>query len=309
MTRLLKGGQVVTLDARNTLHPTADILVEHGRIAAIAPRIAAPADAEVVDLAGCIVLPGFVDTHRHSWQTGIRGVAADWSLHEYVRNIRMGYARVYRPEDVFASTLVGLLEALDSGITTLCDFCHIVNSPAHADAALDAIRAAGLRVRLYYGFYDVPLVFRPERWAVTVAAAVGAVVYAVDVWDAFPEKALVERAAEAVHPAAGETVWYTGHWGFQYYAERHGMRAIEPTTRFRAGDWLVLPVPDGSFGRPAGVAPVALPPPLRLEPVAELTWDDRYPARTVPELYGGAVPMKGGEGPRLRVVVGRVTAD
>lgn len=158
MTRLLlKGGQVVTVDARDTLHTKADILVEQGRIAAIAPTIAAPADAEIVDLSGHIVLPGFVDTHRHSWQTGIRGVAADWSLLDYVRGIRMGYARAYRPEDVYISVLVGLLEALDSGITTLCDFCHIMNSPAHADAALAAVRDAGLRTRLHYGFYDVPL--------------------------------------------------------------------------------------------------------------------------------------------------------
>jgi 5-methylthioadenosine/S-adenosylhomocysteine deaminase len=154
---LLKGGQVVTLDQANTQHPVADILIDQGRILAIAPVIAPPADAEIVDLSGCIVMPGFVDTHRHSWQTGIRGVAADWSLHDYVRHIRLGYARAYRPEDVYISVLVGLLEALDSGITTLCDFCHIMNSPDHADAAQDAMRDAGLRTRLYYGFYDVPL--------------------------------------------------------------------------------------------------------------------------------------------------------
>lgn len=154
---LLRGGQVVTVDARDTVHPIADILVERGRIAAIAPAIAAPADAEIIDLGGHIVLPGFIDTHRHSWQTGIRGVAADWSLLDYVRGIRMGYARAYRPEDVYISILVGLLEALDSGITTLCDFCHIMNSPEHADAALAAVRDAGLRTRLHYGFYDVPL--------------------------------------------------------------------------------------------------------------------------------------------------------
>jgi 5-methylthioadenosine/S-adenosylhomocysteine deaminase len=155
--QFLKGGRVVTLDAANTQHAAADILVERGRIVAIGPDLPCPSDAETVDLAGRIVMPGFVDTHRHSWQTGIRGVAADWSLHEYVRHIRLGYARVYRPEDVYISQLVGLLEALDSGITAMCDFCHIMNSPAHADAAMDAVQAAGMRTRLHYGFYDVPL--------------------------------------------------------------------------------------------------------------------------------------------------------
>ena len=155
--QFLKGGRVVTLDAVNTQHAVADILVERGRIVAIGPDLPCPPDAETVDLAGRIVMPGFVDTHRHSWQTGIRGVAADWSLHEYVRHIRLGYARVYRPEDVYISQLVGLLEALDSGITAMCDFCHIMNSPAHADAAMDAVQAAGMRTRLHYGFYDVPL--------------------------------------------------------------------------------------------------------------------------------------------------------
>lgn len=152
--RLLKGGLVVTMAGRDD--GPADILVEGDRIAAIG-RDLDVADAEVVDLSGHLVLPGFVDTHRHCWQTGIRGVAADWSLHDYVRHIRMGYARRYRPRDVHVSILVGLLEALDSGITTVADFCHIMNSPDHADAAVAAMAGAGLRTQLYYGFYDVPL--------------------------------------------------------------------------------------------------------------------------------------------------------
>lgn len=152
--RLLKGGLVVTMAGGDD--GPADILVEGDRIAAIG-RDLGVAEAEVVDLAGHLVLPGFVDTHRHCWQTGIRGVAADWSLHEYVRHIRMGYARRYRPRDVHVSILVGLLEALDSGITTVADFCHIINSPAHADAAVTAMADAGIRTQLYYGFYDVPL--------------------------------------------------------------------------------------------------------------------------------------------------------
>ena len=156
---LLHGGTVVTMATGRPRAETADILIENGRIAAIEPELAATltSDAQRIDVSGQLLLPGFIDTHRHSWQTGIRGVAADWSLLEYVRHIRMGYARAYRAEDVYVSVLVGVLEAIDAGITTLCDFCHIMNSPAHADAALDAFAASGIRGVLSYGFYDVPL--------------------------------------------------------------------------------------------------------------------------------------------------------
>jgi cytosine/adenosine deaminase-related metal-dependent hydrolase len=153
---LLRGGTVVSLAPGRSATERADLLVRDGRIAAIAPGLPAEG-AEVIDATDCLVAPGFVDTHRHLWQTAIRGVAADWSLVEYVRHIRLGYAVGYRPEDVHASILVGALEALDAGVTTICDFCHIVNSPAHAEAALAALQEAGLRVTLSLGLYDVPL--------------------------------------------------------------------------------------------------------------------------------------------------------
>jgi hypothetical protein len=147
----------------------------------------------------------------------------------------------------------------------------------------------------------------PERWAVAVAVLVGLFVAAVDCWDAFPEKVLADRAAEVVRPANGETVWYSGHWGFQYYADRQGMTALVPGINpIRAGDWLVIPVPDGPFGRPSGAFTPTLPPNLTKELVAELKWEDAFRPRSIPELYGGAVPVKGGDGPRLVVNVWRV---
>lgn len=147
---LIKGGHVVGLDAA-----TADILLEGSVIKAVEREISADG-ARVIDASGMIVMPGFVDTHRHLWQTSIRGVAADWSLVEYIRNIRLGYATSYRPEDVYISTYVGALEAIDAGITTLCDYCHIIRSPEHTEAAVQALRDAGMRVRFHQGFYDIP---------------------------------------------------------------------------------------------------------------------------------------------------------
>jgi 5-methylthioadenosine/S-adenosylhomocysteine deaminase len=154
--KIIKGGTVVSLAPDRPQSELIDILIDGDKIVEMAPAIVA-ADAEVIDVSGQIVMPGFVDTHRHSWQTAIRGVAADWSLLDYVRNIRMGYARAYRPQDVKISLLVGILEAIDTGITSMCDYCHIINSPEHADAALEAFAQTGIRGQLSYGFYDVPL--------------------------------------------------------------------------------------------------------------------------------------------------------
>jgi hypothetical protein len=158
---------------------------------------------------------------------------------------------------------------------------------------------------------SVGLQIAPARWAVAFAVAVGGFFTAVDCWDAYPEKVLADDAALVVRPAAGETVWYTGHWGFQYYVERHGMTPIEPTTVFRAGDWLVLPVlpDDGEFYRPNPPDPNWPKPGMAMEPVAVLTWDDWLSAQTLPSLYGGAIPVRGRNHPRLTVAVYRLTAD
>ncbi len=147
---LIEGGKVV-----GTASGHADILVEDGVIRAIEPKIDAE-DVERIDARGMIVAPGFVDTHRHLWQTGIRGVAGDWSLVEYIRFIRLGFATAYRPEDVRIANYAGALEALDAGITTIADFCHIIRRPEHAQAGWDGLAASGIRGQFYLGFYDVP---------------------------------------------------------------------------------------------------------------------------------------------------------
>jgi cytosine/adenosine deaminase-related metal-dependent hydrolase len=147
---LIRNGHVIGQSAA-----TSDVLIEGGRIAAVARTLAVD-DAQIIDAAGMLVAPGFVDTHRHLWQTSIRGVAADWSLVDYIRNIRLGYATAYTPEDVYIGTYVGALEAIDAGITSLGDFCHIIRSPEHAEAARQALIDSGLRARLYYGFYNIP---------------------------------------------------------------------------------------------------------------------------------------------------------
>ncbi|MFD0689666.1 amidohydrolase family protein [Actinomadura fibrosa] len=150
---LIKGGTVATMEPGDRPRP-ADVLVEDGVIAAVEPALTA--DAEVVDADGCIVLPGLVDTHRHVWQAGLRGLTADAVLKDYFRGIRFQASALYRPEDIEVGNLAGMLEAIDAGVTTVLDFSHAISTPDHADAAIDGTLESGIRSQFAVGFSDVP---------------------------------------------------------------------------------------------------------------------------------------------------------
>ncbi|MES9537132.1 amidohydrolase family protein [Actinomadura sp. NPDC000600] len=149
-TLLLTNGLVIDTAPRPTVLGTADVLVEDGRIAAVGPGLAAPEGAETIDATGRIVMPGFVDTHRHTWQAGIRAAVADGTLPAYLQRVLGEMAPRYRPEDVFAGTLAGSLECLDSGITTLVDWSHIQLGPGHTEANIAALRESGIRAVFGY---------------------------------------------------------------------------------------------------------------------------------------------------------------
>jgi cytosine/adenosine deaminase-related metal-dependent hydrolase len=138
---LLTGGTVVSMDPAVGDLERGDVLIEDGVIVEVAERVDAP-DAEVIDATDRIVLPGFVDNHRHSWQTAFRGVGADWTFPEWALAMHGTVKPHYRPEDVYAGTLLGRLEALHSGVTTMLDWYHVAQTHAHEDAAVAALRDA-----------------------------------------------------------------------------------------------------------------------------------------------------------------------
>lgn len=150
MRTLVRNGTLIDTDPVAVL-PATDLLVEDGRIAAVGRDLPA-GDAEVVDATGRYVLPGFVDTHRHTWQTALRGIAADHDLGAYLSRVLGEIGGRVRPGDVRVATLAGALEALDGGVTTLQDFSHALRTPEHADAALDGLRASGIRALFGYGY-------------------------------------------------------------------------------------------------------------------------------------------------------------
>ncbi|WPB87878.1 amidohydrolase family protein [Streptomyces malaysiensis] len=132
------------------------LIAADGRIQAIDHQGPLPDDVEIIDATGCLVLPGFIDAHRHCWMPALRGVNADHSLQEYVRSTRNGVMPHYRPEDVYIGNLVGLWEALDAGVTTVVDFAHCLNSPDHVAAAMQANSEAPVRTLFAVGLNDVP---------------------------------------------------------------------------------------------------------------------------------------------------------
>jgi len=148
---LLRGGTVITSAKAGEVLPGTDILIAaDGTIEAIGANLDA-GDAEVIDVTGRVVLPGFVDTHRHTWQSVVRNVASDWSLTEYLAGLHSGLSKYFRPEDTYAGNYLGALEALDAGITTLVDWSHNLATPAHADSAVQALKDTGMRAVFAHG--------------------------------------------------------------------------------------------------------------------------------------------------------------
>ena len=148
---LIKNAIVLSQDPAIGELPRADILIEDDRIAAVGPDLSAEG-AELIDATGDIVIPGFVDTHRHTWETSIRTSAPDYTLGAYFGAILDKFAPNYRPDDVFAANQWGAIECINAGITTLVDWSHIMNTADHADAAVNGLQATGIRSVFAFGF-------------------------------------------------------------------------------------------------------------------------------------------------------------
>jgi len=149
MRTLIRGATVITMDAQGDL-PRGDVLVTGDTITEIAPAISAN-DAQVVDASSCIVIPGLVNAHMHTWQTALRGLAANWTLLEYFQKMHAGLATVFEPDDLYIATLVGALNQLNCGSTTLVDWCHNNRTPQHNDAAIQGLLESGIRAAFFHG--------------------------------------------------------------------------------------------------------------------------------------------------------------
>ncbi|MFJ4172387.1 amidohydrolase family protein [Paenarthrobacter sp. NPDC089714] len=158
---VFRGGAVATMDDAHTLLPKGDVLIVNGKIAEVAPSVASvPDDVFEIDATGGIITPGFVDTHRHMWQTPMRGYGADWTLTQYFLFYYLQYGKHFRPEDVAAGDYISALDAIESGVTTSVDWAHGLQTPDHGEAALEALKDSPGRFVLAYA----NLAKKPWEW-------------------------------------------------------------------------------------------------------------------------------------------------
>jgi cytosine/adenosine deaminase-related metal-dependent hydrolase len=162
---IIRGGAVLTMDPSMPNRgdwARADVLVEGKKIVAVGPNLHAGGAAEI-DARGKIVMPGFIDTHHHQFETALRSFLTNGILindgsgtlsaeRTYFEFILLTFAPVYRPEDVYISELFGGLAQLDNGVTTVHDVSQIHHSPQHSDAAIQALFDTGRRAA--FGYFE-----------------------------------------------------------------------------------------------------------------------------------------------------------
>ncbi|GAA4680786.1 amidohydrolase family protein [Nocardioides nanhaiensis] len=147
---LITNATVLTVDPKLGQIEGGDVLIEGTKIAEVGRGIEVE-DCEVIDGTGTIVMPGFVDSHRHLWQSVIRHIGSDWTHGQYLTGVHLGLSGDFRPEDTYIGNLLGAVEALDGGITTLLDWSHNIDTPEHGDAAVEALFASGMRAVFAHG--------------------------------------------------------------------------------------------------------------------------------------------------------------
>jgi 5-methylthioadenosine/S-adenosylhomocysteine deaminase len=151
MTLVFRNATVLTMDDAHTVHHGGDVLVDGERIEAVGPHLEVPEGTTEIDATGGIVMPGMIDTHRHMWQTAMRGYGADWTLTQYFVWYYLQWGKTFRPQDIYAGNLLSGLEALDAGVTTTVDWSHGLQTVDHAEAAVAALTEVPGRFVLAYG--------------------------------------------------------------------------------------------------------------------------------------------------------------
>ena len=149
---VFRNGIVITVDTPGVILD-GDVLITGDTITAVGQGLPVPEGTVEIDASGGILMPGMIDTHRHMWQTALRGYGGDWALSQYFVFYYLQHGQVFRPEDIYAGNLLSALESVDTGVTTTLDWSHALRTPDYAEAALQAFDEIPGRFVLGYGNY------------------------------------------------------------------------------------------------------------------------------------------------------------
>src|SRR5579862_9659553 len=142
---LLKGATIVSMDPKVGDLVKGDLLIEGKKISAIAPELEA-AGAQEIDAHDTILVPGFVDCHRHSWEAQLRRINPNSpTLADYMNATHLSFAKSYRPQDHYVGNYLTAIGCIDAGVTCVIDNSHNSRSAAHSDAAVEALFDSGIR--------------------------------------------------------------------------------------------------------------------------------------------------------------------
>ena len=216
---VFRGATVLTMNDAHAIELDADVLVDGEQIAGVGRGIPVPDNAVEVDARGGILMPGMIDTHRHMWQTAMRGYGADWTLTQYFVWYYLNWGKIFRPQDIYAGNLLAAIEAIDAGVTTTVDWSHGLQTVEHAEAAVDALTEVPGRFILAYGNIQQG----PWEWSAApefrafVARRFGTpddmlgfqMAFDVTGDPAFPERA----AFEVAHELGVPVTTHAGVWG------------------------------------------------------------------------------------------------
>jgi 5-methylthioadenosine/S-adenosylhomocysteine deaminase len=216
---VFRNATVLTIDPSLGVITEGDVLVVDKRVAAVGKGLTAPENAVEIDASGGILMPGMIDTHRHMWQTALRGFGADWTLTNYFMYYYINWGKIFRPEDIYAGNLLSAVEAVDAGVTTAVDWSHGLQTTQHAEAAVDALEEIPGRHVLAYG----NLLGAPWVWSKTPEfadfikrriAGRGDMLRMQMAFDVTGDPAFPERGAfESAREFGLSVTTHTGVWG------------------------------------------------------------------------------------------------
>lgn len=161
---LIRNAYILSMDPEIGDLSDGDIHLYNGEIIAVGKGLAADG-AEIIQGRGMIVLPGFVETHWHMWNSIFRSMAIPDPGEGYFET-RSEIGTHYQPEDMYNGGMLAVTEALYSGITTVHDWNHNIRSLEHAEHSIQALKDSGIRARFSYGNpvgldSDEPVMFGP----------------------------------------------------------------------------------------------------------------------------------------------------